>query len=135
MADTFELEIATPDRLVLKETVTEAQIPGKDGFLGVLSGHAPLLSELGCGMLSYVAEGRTHYMAIHRGFAEVMPEKTRVLAERAERADEIDVARAQAALERAQKRLGDLTPGIDMARALSALERAQARIETVRHKK
>ncbi|MFN0169744.1 MAG: F0F1 ATP synthase subunit epsilon [Bryobacteraceae bacterium] len=134
MADTFELEIATPDRLVLKERVSEAQIPGKDGFLGVLSGHAPLLSELACGMLSYVAEGRKHYMAIHRGFVEVMPEKTRVLAERAERADEIDVARAQAALERAQKRLGDLTPGIDMSRALNALERAQARIETVRHK-
>jgi F-type H+-transporting ATPase subunit epsilon len=134
MADTFELEIATPDRLVLKETVTEAQIPAKNGYIGVLAGHAPLVSELSCGMLSYVSAGRKAHMAVCNGFVEVTPERTRLLATTAERADEIDVQRAQKALERAQERLGAPRTGVDIARALSALERAQARIEAARYK-
>jgi F-type H+-transporting ATPase subunit epsilon len=134
MADTFELEIATPDRQVLKETVTEAQIPAKNGYIGVLAGHAPLVSELSCGMLSYVSAGRKAYMAVCNGFVEVTPERTRLLATTAERADEIDVQRAQKALERAQERLGAPKTGVDIARALSALERAQARIEAARYK-
>ncbi len=134
MADTFELEIATPDRLVLKETVAEAQIPGKDGFLGILAGHAPLLSELASGMLTYTLDGRKYYLAVHRGFLEVMPHKTRVLAETAERADEIDVERARQALERAQRRLAQVTPGINIARALNALYRAQARLDCASHR-
>ena len=134
MADTFELEIATPDRLVLKETVTEAQIPAKNGFIGVLAGHAPLVSELAAGILSYVAQGRKAYMAISTGFLEVTGERTRILANTAERADEIDVQRAQKALERAQERLARPVAGIDISRALSALERAQARVEAARFK-
>lgn len=129
MADAFELEIATPDRLVLRETVTEVQIPAKNGFIGVLAGHAPLVSELAAGLLSYVAAGRKDYMAVSTGFIEITPERTRILANTAERADEIDVERARRALERAQERLAKPAVGIDISRALNALARAQARIE------
>src|SRR5436305_4471103 len=87
MADTFELEIATPERELVREDVTEAQIPGKDGFLGILPGHAPLLGLLGVGPLSYMSGGRKRYMAIHGGFLEVLPDHVRVLADRAERAE------------------------------------------------
>ncbi len=134
MAETFQLELATPERLLVREQVSEAQIPGKDGYLGVLADHAPLLSELKSGFLSYTVGGRKQYLAISGGFVEVMPEKVRVLATAAERADEIDVARAGAALKRAQERLGQPSQGVDVARALSALMRAEARLEAARHR-
>ena len=101
MAETFDLEVATPERLVLREAVTEAQIPAKGGYIGVLPGHAPLLSELGTGYASYVADGKKYYLAIHGGFVEVLPDKTRVLGTAVEKAEEIDVQRAEAALRRA----------------------------------
>jgi F-type H+-transporting ATPase subunit epsilon len=132
MAETFELELATPERLLVRESVTEAQIPGKEGYLGVLPGHAPLLSELKPGYLSYTAGGRRFYLAVSGGFAEVMPDKVRVLAVNAERAEEIDVARAEAALKRAQERLAQPAAGLDVARALSASMRAMARLETAK---
>jgi F-type H+-transporting ATPase subunit epsilon len=132
MAETFELEVATPERLVLREQATEAQIPAKNGYIGILPGHAALLSELGAGMLSYVAGGQRRYLAIHGGYVEVLRDHVRVLADRAEKADEIDVARAQAALKRAQERLESPHVGVDISRALSAMMRAQARIEAAR---
>ena len=134
MAETFQLELATPERLLVREEVTEAQIPGKEGYIGVLPDHAPLLSELKPGFLSYTAGGRKNYLALTGGFVEVMPEKVRVLASAAERADEIDVARAEASMKRAQERLARPVHGIDVARALSALMRAEARIEAAKHK-
>src|SRR5882724_34254 len=105
MAETFVLEVATPERLVIRESATEAQIPAKGGYIGVLPGHAPLLSELGTGYASYVAEGRKYYLAIHDGFVEVLPDKVRVLATAVEKAEEIDVQRAEAALRKAQEQL------------------------------
>src|SRR6266700_442498 len=105
MADTFSLEVATPERLVFREAATEAQIPAKSGYIGILPGHAPLLTELGVGYASYVSEGRTFYFALHGGFIEVLPDKVRVLARTLEKADEIDVRRAEAAFRRAQEEL------------------------------
>ena len=129
MAEAFELEVATPERLIVQELVTEAQIPARDGYIGVLPGHAPLLAELQTGVLSYVVGGRQHYLAIHGGFVEVLPELVRVLADLGERAEEIDVQRAQAALERAQRTLEEAHVDLDPAAALAEMQRAQARLE------
>jgi F-type H+-transporting ATPase subunit epsilon len=134
MADTFELEIATPERPLLREDVTEAQIPGKDGFLGILPGHAPLLGLLGIGALSYVSGGRTRYMAIHGGFLEVLQDHVRVLADLAERADEIDAERAKRALARSQEESINPALGVEPAEALAAMLRAQARLAAAEQK-
>jgi F-type H+-transporting ATPase subunit epsilon len=131
MADTFNIEVATPERLVFREAATEAQIPCKNGYIGVLPGHAPLLSELGIGYASYMAGGRKSYFAVHGGFVEVLPDKVRVLAEMVEKAEEIDVKRAEADLRRAQEQLAEPHVEVDPALALSAMFRAQARLDTV----
>ena len=133
MAETFQLELATPQRLVLREQVTDAQIPARDGYIGALAGHAPLLSEMGSGFLSYTAGGRKYYMAVSGGFLEILPDKVRILADKAEKAEEIDVTRAEAALKRAQERISSQTLGIDVSRALNALARAQARLDAAKH--
>jgi F-type H+-transporting ATPase subunit epsilon len=129
MAEAFQLEVATPERLIVEERVTEAQVPARDGYLGVLAGHAPLVAELQSGVLSYVTEGSTRYLAIHGGFVEVLPDRVRVLADIGERAEEIDIARAQAALERAQKTAEDPHVNVDPAAALAEMQRAQARLD------
>src|SRR6266571_4847992 len=129
MAETFDLEVATPERLVIREAATEAQIPAKGGYIGVLPGHAPLLSELGTGYASYVVEGKTYYLAVHGGFVEVLPDKVRVLATTVEKAEEIDVQRAEVALRKAQEQLADPHVEVDPALALEAMFKAQARIE------
>lgn len=132
MADTFMLELATPERLLINEAVNEAQLPGRSGYLGVLPGHAPLLAEMKAGFLSYTQGATTHHLAVSAGFIEVLPDKVRVLARTAERADEVDIKRAQEALERAQKRLAGPLTGVDLGRALEAADRAQGRIEAAR---
>jgi F-type H+-transporting ATPase subunit epsilon len=129
MAQTFDLQIATPERMLVHEQASEAQIPALNGYLGVLPDHAPLLSELGYGTLSYSTGGQRHYLAIHGGFLEIMDNNVRVLATRAEAVDEIDVKRAQEALDRANKRLASTDVSIDMGRALASAMRAQARLE------
>jgi F-type H+-transporting ATPase subunit epsilon len=134
MAEGFQLEVATPDRLIVHERVTEAQIPARDGYIGVLAGHAPLIAELRTGVLSYAAGAQTRYLAIHGGFVEVLPDRVRVLADLAERSDEIDVARAQAALQRAQKAVVETHVDLDPATALADMMRAQARIEAAAKK-
>jgi F-type H+-transporting ATPase subunit epsilon len=134
MADSFQLEVATPERLIVKEQVTEAQIPARDGYLGVLPGHAPLIAELKAGVLSYVIGGQTRNLAIHGGFVEVQPESVRVLADLAERGEEIDVARAQIALNQAQKTMAQSHADCDPAIALEDMMRAQARIEAAAKK-
>jgi F-type H+-transporting ATPase subunit epsilon len=131
MAETFEFEVATPERLVIREAVTEAQIPAKNGYIGVLPGHAPLLSELGTGYASYTVEGHKSFFAVHGGFVEVLPDKVRVLAATVEKAEEIDVQRAEAALRKAQEQLADPHVEVDPALALTAMFRAQTRLETV----
>ena len=129
MAETFEFEIVTPERQLLREQVEEAQIPAKNGYLGVLPGHAPLLSELGTGYMYYVVGGRKIYYSVHGGFLEVLPDRVKVLANAAERADEIDVERARRAIERAQRELINPALGVDPAVALAAIARAQARLD------
>src|SRR5262245_66107105 len=106
LPDAIQLVIVTPERQVLKETVSEVTLPGADGYLGVLPGHAPLITELGIGELSYrTTGGQSGLLAVIRGFAEVLPDRVSVLAETAELAAEIDLDRAQAALKRAQGRI------------------------------
>jgi F-type H+-transporting ATPase subunit epsilon len=133
MAETFELEVATPDRLLVKDQVAEAQIPELNGFLGVLPEHAPLLSELGSGLLSYVIGGKSHSVVVSGGWVEVQPHGTRVLAKTAERPDEIDLKRAQESLDRAERRLKE-SGEWDIARALRAAERARVRVEAASKK-
>jgi F-type H+-transporting ATPase subunit epsilon len=129
MADTFELEIATPEHLVTREQVTEAQIPAANGMIGVLPEHAPLISELGIGELSYQAGGAKKLLVVSNGWVEVLKNHVRVLADRAERPGDIDVARAQASLKRAEDRLAQASAGgVDIERALNSMKRAQARI-------
>jgi F-type H+-transporting ATPase subunit epsilon len=129
MADTFELEIATPERLLARVTVREAQIPVANGYIGVLPNHSPLLAELGTGALSYTdAGGLPKCLAVSGGWVEVLPDHVRVLADRAEKADEVDAARATAAIERARERLARPEAGEDIGRALNAMKRAQARL-------
>ena len=130
MADTFTLEVVTPTRLVVRETVTEAQIPVRGGYIGVLPGHTPLLAEMAAGELSYHIGGRVFSCTAIGGFVEVLGDRVIVLADRSERAEEIDVPRAQAALERAQRRLATPNdPNVDWKRAEEALERAQVRLQ------
>ncbi len=131
LPEAIELIIVTPERQLLRQTVSEIQLPGADGFLGVLPGHAPLITELGIGELTYhTADGKqSDPIAILRGFAEVLPDKVTVLAETAELAAEIDLARAQKALARAQERLASNSPDIDWDRATIALSRALIRVK------
>jgi len=129
MAEAIELEIATPERELVREQADEVQLPGKAGYMGILPGHAPLVSELGTGFLSYSAGGgKPRYLAVHGGFVEVLPEQVRVLADLAECAEEIDIERARRAFQRAQEELANPSLGIDPAVALAAMQRAEARL-------
>jgi F-type H+-transporting ATPase subunit epsilon len=134
MADTFQLEIVTPEKLVVKEAAEEAQIPGLNGYLGILPGHAPLITELAVGVISYRASGDTHNLAVAWGFAEVLPDKVTILAEAAERPQEIDVERAQKSKERAEQRLKSNDTQVDYDRAEDALQRAETRLKVAAEK-
>lgn len=127
--DTFLLRIVTPDREVVRDDAEEAQIPGREGYLGVLPGHAPLISELKIGEITYRKGGKIQHLAVTWGFLEVLPEQVTVLAEAAEKPEEIDVDRARAAKERAEKRLKSPDPECDLNRAAVALERALIRLQ------
>jgi F-type H+-transporting ATPase subunit epsilon len=129
MADTFELEVVTPDRLVVKDRAEEMQIPGKNGYLGILPGHTPLITELAVGEVSYRTPVGTERLAVAWGFAEVLPDKVTILAETAERAEEIDMARSLEAKQRAEARLKGGTSEVDVERALRALQRAETRLQ------
>jgi F-type H+-transporting ATPase subunit epsilon len=129
MAETFQLEIVTPEKLVVKDVAEEMQIPGKSGYLGILPGHAPLITELSVGRISYRNGSETHYLCVAWGFAEVLPDKVTILAETAERGEDVDCERAQKAKERAEKRLASGDPEVDVPRAQGALARANTRLE------
>jgi F-type H+-transporting ATPase subunit epsilon len=130
--DSIQLVVVTPMRQLLSESVTEVQLPGADGYLGVLPGHAPLITELGIGELTYrTAGGQTGLLAVIRGFAEVLPDRVSVLAETAERAEEIDINRAKDALKRAQELIAKGGENVDWDRASAALQRALVRIQVV----
>ena len=134
MADGLELEIATPERQLVREQVSEIQLPGKDGYMGILPGHAPLLGELGTGALTYVAGRKRRTLSVHGGILEVLDDHVRVLADAAERAEEIDVERARSALQRSREQVMNPPPGTDSAEALAAFERAQARVAAFEQK-
>ena len=132
MADSIQLVVVTPERQILKETVSEVSLPGADGYLGVLPGHAPLITELGVGELTYRStSGQNGLLAVMSGFAEVLPDRVSVLAETAEFAQDIDLARAEAALKRAQERIAKGGENLDWDRATLALQRALVRIQVV----
>ena len=125
----IELQIVTPDRNLVQEHVDEVQIPGAAGYFGVLPGHAPLLSALAAGELWYRKGQEKTYLSIAFGFAEVLPERVTILARLAERAEEIDVGRAEVARKRAEERLTDQKSDIDYERAKIALTKALARLQ------
>src|SRR5947208_8880890 len=131
LPDAIELVIVTPERQLLRQKAVEVQLPGENGYLGVLPGHAPLITELGIGELSYhdLGDKESAHLAIVRGFAEVLSDRVTVLAETAERAEEIDLQRAKGALARAEQRLASSDPNIDWDRANIALQRALIRIQ------
>jgi F-type H+-transporting ATPase subunit epsilon len=135
MAETFELEIVTPEKVVARVAAEEAQIPGKDGYLGILPGHAPLISELGVGEITYRSGGASHHLAVAWGFAEVLPDKVTILAETCERSDEIDVKRAESAKQRAEQRLNSGDGEVDFDKAASDLQHAETRIEVAQKRK
>jgi F-type H+-transporting ATPase subunit epsilon len=140
MAETFKLEIVTPEKKVVDTAAEEIQMPGKNGYLGVLPGHAPLITELAVGEITFRestgsgSSSNEQRLAVAWGFAEVLPDKVTILAETAERPSEIDVERARESKARAEQLLagGDIT--VDVERALDALRRAETRLEVAEKK-
>lgn len=129
MADKLNLEVAVPERLMIREDVEEVQVRGTDGYLGILPGHAPLMTGLGAGVLRFGKDGKTRYMAVHGGVMEVLPDRVRILADRAEWADEVDLQRAEEARRRANDLLRSHEMETDVERAQAAIARAHARLE------
>jgi len=125
----LRLQIVSADRALVNETVDEVQIPGADGYLGILPGHTPLLTTLQVGQLWYRQGADRHYLAIAFGFAEIQPDRVTILAQIAERADDIDPARAEAAKKRAEERLSKPTVDIDFERARISLLKALIRLQ------
>jgi F-type H+-transporting ATPase subunit epsilon len=123
------LEIVTPDRSVVTERVDEVEIPGADGYFGALPGHTPLLAMLQVGELWYRKGDEKVYLSIAFGFAEVLPDRVTILAQLAERADEIDIARAEAAKRRAEDRMTKPVPEMDYERARIAMMKALIRLQ------
>jgi len=128
----IDFTLVTPERALVHEQVEELQIPGAEGYLGILPGHAPLFSELKVGELGYRIGERWFWLSVAWGFVEVLPDQVRVLAETAERAHEIDLERANRAKQRAEERIAKGGDDIDYKRALIALERALIRIQVSR---
>lgn len=129
MPETFQLQVATPERLFVDEQVSEAEVPGKDGYMGILPGHAPLLSVLGAGVLSYKAGGGEQILALDGGFVEVFEDHVRVLAEHAEFGGDISVDAARQQLKHANEALHRAHESEDSEAALRAIAKAQARVD------
>ena len=129
----IELQIITPERLLVRDQVDEVEIPGSEGYFGVLPGHTPLLADLAVGELWYRKGQEKTYLAIAFGFVEVLPDKVTVLARIAEKAEEIDVARAEEAKRRAEERMREYTKDIDYDRARLALMKSLARLQVASH--
>jgi F-type H+-transporting ATPase subunit epsilon len=134
VADTFQLQVATPERQLVDEQVTEVQVPGKNGYMGILAGHAPLLSELGSGVMTFEGGGSgPHVVAVSGGFIEVFENHVHVLADHAEFPDEIQVDAARRELDEANEALKKADSEEASNRALEAISRAQARIDAAEH--
>jgi F-type H+-transporting ATPase subunit epsilon len=125
----IQLLIVSADRSLVNETVDEVEIPGYDGYFGVLPGHTPLLAVLQVGELWYRQGSEKHFVAIAFGFAEVQPDRVTILAQIAEKADEIDLARAEAAKKRAEERISKLVVDMDAERARIALLKSLIRLQ------
>jgi F-type H+-transporting ATPase subunit epsilon len=125
----IQLQIVSADRALVNETVDEVEIPGFDGYFGVLPGHTPLLAVLQVGELWYRQGQEKHYLAIAYGFAEVQPDRVTILAQIAEKADEIDLARAEAARKRAEARITRPATDMDAERARAALMKSLIRLQ------
>ena len=125
----LQLQIVSADRMLVNESVDEVEIPGADGYFGVLPGHTPLLALMQVGQLWYRQGQEVHYLVIAFGFAEVQPDRVTILAQMAERADEIDVARAEAAKRRAEERLARPQVDMDAERARIALLKSLIRLQ------
>ena len=133
MADSFELEIASPDRLLVRERAKRAQVPGRDGYMGILPDHAAMVSELGIGVLTYVTpEDHRYALAIKHGFIEVFENHVRVLSDEAEFGGEIDITQAERDLRHAQNEALNPNVNLDLAYALISWKHAQARIDAAR---
>ena len=125
----FKLQIVSADRSIVDETVDEVEIPGSEGYFGVLAGHTPLLALLGTGELWYRQGSELTYVSLSGGFAEVQPDRVTILAQIAERSDEIDIARAEAAKRRAEERLSTPQPDLDFERARISLMKSLIRLQ------
>jgi F-type H+-transporting ATPase subunit epsilon len=125
----LELQVVTPERLLLKEQVDEVEIPGSEGYFGVLPGHTPLLASLMVGEMWYRKGQEKTFLSIAFGFAEVLPDRVTILAQLAERAEEIDTERAEAARKRAEDRLAQQQSSIDYERARTALLKSMTRLQ------
>ena len=125
----IDLQIVTPDRRIVQEQVDEVEIPGSEGYFGVLPGHTPLLASLAVGELWYRKGQEKFFLSIAFGFAEVLPDRVTILARIAERAEEISVERAEAARKRAEERLATSMSDLDYERARLSLMKAVARLQ------
>ena len=125
----IDLQIVTPDRLIVQEQVDEVEIPGSEGYFGVLPGHTPLLASLAVGELWYRKGLEKFYLSLAFGFAEVLPDRVTILARLAERAEDIDVERAEEARRRAEQRLSQSASEFDYERARIALTKSLMRLQ------
>jgi F-type H+-transporting ATPase subunit epsilon len=123
------LEIVTPERALVSEQVDEVQLPGSEGYFGVLPGHTPLLATLQVGELWYRVGPDKHYLAVAFGFAEVLPDRVTVLAQIAERPADIDIPRAEAAKKRAEERIARPQADVDFERARVAMMKSLIRLQ------
>ena len=129
MASTLTLSIVTPERELVRVQADEVELPGTEGYFGVLPGHTPLLATLTVGRLTYRVGQERHVLAIATGLAEVLPDRVTVLSQIAELPDDIDVARAEEARKRAEARLGSKGEDLDYERARNALDKAILRLQ------
>lgn len=134
MAKVLNIEVITPERVKLKVETTSLIVPATEGYLGVWPNHAPLITELGPGVLKYRQGKKFSALAVSSGFMEVADNVATILVNTAENPEEIDVERAAAAKKRAEKRLHEYAPGLDVHRAELALHRAIARLKTAAYK-
>lgn len=129
MASQLTLSIVTPERELVRVQVDDVELPGSEGYFGVLPGHTPMLATLTVGRLTYRSGQETHTLAVAGGFSEVLPDAVTVLAQIAERAEDIDLSRAEAARRRAEERLSRNEADLDYARARTALDKAVLRVQ------
>ena len=132
---TFQLDIVSAERHVSSDQVDVLVVPGVEGEMAILPSHSPLLTVLKPGEIRVVKDGEDSFIAVSGGFMEVMPEKVTILADTAERLDEIDIERAEAAVKAAQERIAAAPVDMDLQRALASLRRSQARVKVARRRR